>query len=147
MSAFAAVSICRRSLVAVGLALVLPLSALGADNVPPETLDVKVFPDRYIAAGKPFVELAALEAWVRPILIREVWLDGCGPASGKQLMAVVERFQSEYWERMRIRTLPSEEAGCASAAAHAGPLTSDVVQRPADVEFLATDDAGRSILP
>jgi hypothetical protein len=136
-----------RTLVAGGLAFVLSLSALAADNVPPETLDVKVFPDRYIAAGKPFVELAALEAWARPILIREVWLDGCGPASGKQLVAAVEHFQSEYWERIRIRTLPSGEAGCVSAAAHAGPAHGVVGQRPAKAEFLATEDSGRSTLP
>ena len=45
MSAHAAISRFRRTLVAGGLALIAPLSALAVDNVPPETLDVKVFPD------------------------------------------------------------------------------------------------------
>lgn len=147
MSAHAAISRFRRTLVAGGLALIAPLSALAVDNVPPETLDVKVFPDRYVAAGKPFVELAALEAWAKPIVIREVWLDGCGPASGKQLIAALERFHSTYWTRIRVRTFPPGEAACVSAAAYAGLAQDIALQRPADAEFLATDASGRSTLP
>ena len=57
MNACPAVSRCRRSVIAGGLALVFPLSALGLNSVSPEALNVKVFPDRYVAAGKPFFDL------------------------------------------------------------------------------------------
>jgi hypothetical protein len=96
------VSRCRWNLVTAGLALILPLSGFTQDNAPPEALNVKVFPDRYVAAGKPFSDLAALEAWAKPIRIRVLWLDSCGPASTKQLLAAVERFHFVYAEESRF---------------------------------------------
>lgn len=119
MNARALVSRRLRTLVAGGLVLVLPLPALAVDTVPPETLDVKVFPDRYVAAGKPFTSLAALETWAKPILLREIWVDSCGPASARQALAAVERLQSTYKGAIRVRSLPTEEATCASAATQA----------------------------
>src|SRR5512132_1536009 len=98
MNAHPVVSCCRWTFAAGGLALMLPLSAFGLDSVPPEALNVKVFPDRYVAAGKPFSDLATLEAWAKPIHIRTLWLDSCGTASTKQLLAAVERFHSVYAE-------------------------------------------------
>jgi hypothetical protein len=125
------------------LVLVLPLPVLAVDNVPPETLDVKVFPDRYVAAGKPFATLAALEAWAKPILLREVWVDSCGAASAAQAFAAVERLQTTYKGMIRVRSLSVGEATCTSAAKHA-----DVVGgRAIDWTHLATDKMGRSILP
>ena len=120
---------------AVGLAL--PLSGFAADNLPPETLNVKVFPDRYVAAGKPFATLAALEEWARPILLREVWVDSCGPAAAAQTLAAVERLQDTYNGAIRVRTFAS--TGCSGE--HAGAV------RPEDRAYLATDASGRSTLP
>lgn len=106
MNARPVVSPCRWILGVGGLALVFPLSALGLDSAPPEALNVKVFPDRYVAAGKPFSELAALEAWAKPIQIRTLWLDSCGNASTKQLVAAVERFHSYMRRGCRFARLP-----------------------------------------
>ena len=85
-------SLFHRTVVAGGFSLVIPFSGMAADNAPPEALNVKVFPDRYVAAGKSFADLAGLEAWAKPILLRALWLDNCSPASTKQLLAAVERF-------------------------------------------------------
>ena len=69
MNAHSVVSRCRSALVAGGFALIFPLSGLALDNVPPEALSVKVFSDRYVAAGKPFSDLAALEAELSRVII------------------------------------------------------------------------------
>src|SRR5262249_45040531 len=108
MDARPIVSLYSRTFIALGLALLMPRSVMAADNVPPEALNVKVFPDRYVAAGRPFADVAALAAWAKPILIRTLWLDTCGPASTKQLLAAVERFQSDYPEGIQIRALSPE---------------------------------------
>ena len=145
MNARASVSRRIGTFLAAGLGLVLPLSGFAADNLPPETLAVKVFPDRYVAAGKPFANLAALEAWARPILLREVWVDSCGPASAARALAAVEHFQSAYKGAIRVRTLPSGEAGCVSAAAYVS-LTYEGTC-PEDRAYFASDEFGRSMLP
>jgi hypothetical protein len=106
MSAHPIVSRGCMALVAGGFALVLPLSGVALDNAPPEALSVKVFPDRYVAAGKPFSDLAALETWAKPIRIRVLWLDSCGPASTGQLLAAVERFHRVYVEGSRFALTP-----------------------------------------
>src|SRR6267142_2865024 len=112
MNTYAVLSRCRRNIAATGLALILPLPGLALDIVPPEALNVKVFPDRYVAAGKPFSDLGALEAWAKPIRIRVLWLDSCGPASTGQLLAAVERFHRVYVEGVQIRTFGAAEPGC-----------------------------------
>ena len=142
MNAHTVASHCRWTLMAGGLALVFPLSGLGLDSVPPEALNVKVFSDRYVAAGKPFSDLAALEAWAKPIHIRTLWLDSCGNASAKQLVAAVERFHSVYAEGVQVRTFAAGEPECLGAGEQAG------VSRPlADVAYHATDQHGRSTMP
>ena len=102
MSTYAVLSRCRRTVVATAVGAVFPLAGLAADNVPPEALNVKVLPDRYVAAGKQFVDLAALEAWAKPIQIRTLWLDSCGNTSTKRLLAAVERFHAVYAEGGQI---------------------------------------------
>jgi hypothetical protein len=146
MTACAVVSRCRRIL-AGGFALVLPLSALGLDSVPPEALNVKVFSDRYVAAGKQFSDLAALEAWAKPILIRTLWLDSCGNASTRHLVAAVERFHSSYAEGIQIRTFAVGEPACLGAAEQANWGRDDVGRAPADEAYYATDQSGRSTMP
>jgi hypothetical protein len=142
MNANSFVSRCRWILAAGGLFLVHPGTALGLDSVPPEALNVKVFSDRYVAAGKPFSDLAALEAWAKPIRIRTLWLDSCGNGSTKQLLAAVERFHSVYAEGVQIRTFAAGEPECLGAGEQAG------VSRPlADVAYHATDQHGRSTMP
>jgi len=133
-----------KTLVVGGFAFLLPPTGFAFDNVPPETLNVKVFPDRYVAGGKPFADLASLEAWARPILLREVWVDSCGPAAAAQTLAAVERLQSAYKGAIRVRTLASGEAACVSAGEYAR-LSYDL--RPEDRAYLATDESGRSVLP
>lgn len=140
------VSLYIRTIIAGGLLVLIPLSAAAADNLPPETLDVKVFPDRYVVAGRPFADLAALAAWAKPIVIRTLWLDACGPASTKQLLTAVEHFQSVYPEGIQIRTLPAEDAVCESASTDARRMT-EMNYRPPDGQYLAADEFGRSILP
>ena len=147
MSACWIIAKCRRIVVAGGVALVLPLSGLAVDNAPPEALNVKVFPDRYIAAGKSFSDLAALETWAKPIRIRVLWLDSCDPASARSLVAAVERFHSVYVEGIQIRTFGPGEPGCALAAALASSAPPRMSRLPASDEYYATDESGRSRIP
>lgn len=148
MNAYAARSRCGPIIAAMGLALILPQSGLAMDSVPPEALNVKVFPDRYIAAGKPFSDLAALEAWAKPIQIRTLWLDSCGPASTKQLVAAVERFHSVYAEGIQIRTFTAGEAACLVVLAEQATAGRDDASRVSSVpDYYATDRYGRSTMP
>ena len=146
MSTFV-VSRFRRTIVAGGLALILPLPALALDNAPPEALSVKVFPDRYVAAGKPFSDLAALEAWAKPIIVRVLWLDSCGSASTKQLLAAVERFHRVYVEGVQIRTFAAGEPECLVADEQASRDRDGVTRGRADAGYYATDQRGRSTMP
>ena len=147
MNAHSVVSRCRGALVGGGFALIFPLSGLALDNVPPEALSVKVFSDRYVAAGKPFSDLAALEAWAKPIRIRTLWLDSCGPASTGQLLAAVERFHRVYVEGVQIRTFAAGEPACLGTAEQASWDRDSVTRAPADDAYYATDQHGRSTMP
>jgi hypothetical protein len=148
MNAHSVYSRFRCILTAGGLALILPLPALGLDSVPPEALNVKVFPDRYVVAGKPFSDLAALEAWAKPIRIRTVWLDSCGIATTKQLLAAVERFHSVYAEGVQIRTFAAGGHECLDAAEQAGLVRNGVSQALVDESpYYATDQYSRSMIP
>ncbi len=126
-----------RSTLAAAL-VVLPLAAFAADNLPPDALGVKVFPDRYVVAGKQFADLASLEAWAKPIMVKTVWIDSCSPASGKQVLAAVERFQTSYTDAIQVRSLSPRDAGCATA---------DMVGRNPGNDYFATDEQGRSLIP
>jgi hypothetical protein len=141
------ISLCRRTVIAGGLFLLFPLSGLAVDNTPPETLNVKVYPDHYVAAGKPFADLASLEAWAKPILIHTVWLDFCGPVSTTQLLDAVARFHAAYPEGIQVRTLSPGDAGCVYAAGRASRSAAEEDLVPADAGFLASDESGRSKLP
>jgi hypothetical protein len=138
---------CRTTVIAAGFALAFPLSGAAADNVPPETLNVRAFSDHYVAAGKPFADLAALEAWARPIVIRSVWLDFCYPPTTRELVSTVERLHSAYSSEMQIRTLHPGEAGCVPEAGHSSQLPAHVGTMRDDTEYLATDAFGRGTLP
>lgn len=141
------VSLCRRTILTGGFALIIPLSGITADNAPPEALNVKVFPDRYVAAGKSFADLSTLEAWAKPILIRALWLDNCSPASTTQLLAAVERFHTAYSDGIQIRALSPGEARCVLAAGNDGHTLADMQSVRADTEYFAADELGRSKLP
>jgi len=141
------VSLYSRTVIAGAFAFAIPLAGIAADNAPPEALNVKIFPDRYVAAGKPFADVAALAAWAKPIVIRTLWLDTCGSASTKQLLAAVERFQSTYPDGIQIRALSAEEAGCVSAASNETRAVTDGKPGRADAAYLASDESGRSMLP
>jgi len=147
MNARPLVSLLRTSVVAAGLALALPLPGVAADNAPPEALNVKVFSDHYIVAGKQFTDLTALEAWAKPILVREVWLDFCDPVPTKQFMAAIERFHTAYPEGIQIRALSPEDERCVSAGESASRSPADMALARVDAEYLATDENGRSTLP
>ena len=147
MSAYADLSRCCRNIVAAGLAFVLPLSALALDPVPPEALSVKVFSDRYVAAGKPFSDLAALEAWAKPIRSRVLWLDSCGPASKGQLLAAVERFHTVYVEGVQIRTFAAGEPACLGTTEQASGGRDSVSRELTDGAYYASDKSGRSLVP
>lgn len=147
MSAYAALSRCCRNIAAAGLAFVLPLSAFALDPVPPEALSVKVFADRYVAAGKPFSDLATLEAWAKPIRSRVLWLDSCGPASKGQLLAAVERFHTAYVEGVQIRTFAAGEPACVGTAEQASAGRNSVSRELTDGAYYASDKSGRSLVP
>jgi hypothetical protein len=115
--------------------------------VPPEALNVKVFSDRYVAAGKPFSDLAALEAWAKPIHIRTLWLDSCGNASAKQLVAAVERFHSVYAEGVQIRTFAAGAPECLGPIEQVGSARHGVGEALAGAAYYATDQNGRSTMP
>jgi hypothetical protein len=114
MSTHTIVSRFYRAAVAGGLAFIFPLAAVAVDTAPAQTLTVSVFSDGYIAAGRQFSDLDALERWVKPTSPRVLRLDGCGPASATQLLATVERFQHAYLE---IRMLGVGEPGCVAGVA------------------------------
>ena len=135
------------TLVAAGLALAMPVSGLAFDKAPAEALNVKVFPDRYVAAGKPFVDLAALEAWAKPSRIRVLWLDGCGPASSGQLLAAVERFHRIFVEGVQIRSFAAGDPACAEAGEQGRSIRESVTRATAEEAYLATDQYGRSTIP
>ena len=136
-----------KTLMAALLALNIPLPARALDSAPPEALDVKIFPDRYVAAGKPFSDLAALEAWAKPIRIRFLWLDTCAPATARQLLAAVERFHSVYAEGIQIRALDPNDPRCVSEAEDANWSRITAVRLPSSDEYQATDESGRSSMP
>ena len=112
----------------VVIALTLSVShwAAAADDA----LLVKVLPDRYVSAGNSFNDVATLAAWSGHSRSRALSLESCGAASTRQLLAAVERFQATYPDGIRIRSLLPGEPGC-----------------PGDAEYLASDAAGRSMLP
>jgi len=146
MNARPVVSHCRWILIAGSLTF-CPLAAFGQDWVPPEALNVKVFPDRYVAAGKPFSDLAALEAWAKAIQIRTLWLDSCGNASTTQLVAAVERFHSIYAQGVQIRTFAAGAPECVGSAEQVGGVRDGVSRALADGAYYATDPYGRSTMP
>jgi hypothetical protein len=117
------------------------------DNVPPEALSVKVFPDRYVAAGRAFTDLGALESWARPIRIRVLWLDNCSRVSVQPLLAAVERFHSVYAEGIQIRTFSPGEPTCLSAPEHATWAQDRMSRLPRSDEYYSTDESGRSKMP
>ena len=114
MSAHTIVSRFSRAAVAGGLALILPLVAFALDPAPARSLSVSVFSDRYVAAGRQFSDLDALEGWVKSGSPRVLRLDGCGAASATRFLAAVERFQHVYLE---IRMSEAGEPGCTTVAA------------------------------
>jgi hypothetical protein len=120
-------SMYRSTATAAALALAIPLSLAAGEDA----LRVKVLPDRYVAAGHTFANVAALAAWSAPIPIKALSLETCGTSSTRQLLAAVERFQSAYADGIQIRALREGDPGCASA----------------ETEYLVTDGWGRSILP
>jgi hypothetical protein len=144
MNASAVTAGFRRRIATAVLALGVPFCGVAADGVPPEALNVKVFPDRYVAAGRPFADLASLDAWAKTIRIRTVWLDGCGNASARQLIAAVERFYPLYTEGVQVRVLGPADPGCVEPVVVG---TAQVRALPAAHEYFATDRAGRSALP
>lgn len=128
MNAHAVLSIGRRCIAAAGVALVLPLSGLATESAPPEALSVKVFPDVYVAGGRSFTTVAALEAWVAaleawsvPSQTRSLLLDSCGPGSTGQLLAAVEWLYQAHADAVRIRTFAAGDPVCVAAAAQASP--------------------------
>jgi hypothetical protein len=127
MPARSVTSMCLSTASAAALAFAIPLSLAAGEDA----LEVKVLPDRYVAAGHTFANVAALAAWSAPIPIRALSLETCGPSSTRHLLAAVERFQSVYADGIRIRALREGDPGCASTEA----------------EYLATDGSGRSMLP
>jgi hypothetical protein len=105
-----------RNITAAVLTLVLPLCGIAAEGAPPDVLTVKVYPDRYVAAGQSFSDLVALENWSKPARMRVLWLDSCGPESSAQLLAAVERFHRLYVDGVRIWTFDVTESACFVAA-------------------------------
>jgi hypothetical protein len=132
-------------LATTGLALALPLSAHALDAAHQGTLSVKVFPDRYVAAGKSFADPEALAAWAQPSRGRVLLLDTCGVASIGQLLAAVQRFHSEYTEGIQIRTFGAGEPACVATVAQAAQ--GRVSAAPADLPYYASDQSGRSLVP
>ena len=129
----------RLTLATAAAALLMPFATLAADNAPPDALNVKVFPDRYVVASMSFTDLASLEAFAKPVVLRSLWLDSCSPASSKQIVAAVERFQTAYEQGIQIRTFSPRSPECASA---------DLVGRGQfGTDYFATDESGRSMTP
>ena len=147
MDAYAAPSRCQRRFAAVAFALVLPLSGLAMESVPPDALSVKVYPDRYVAAGKSFPNLAALEAWSKPTQLRVLWLESCGSASTAHLLAAVERLHRVYVGGVQIRTFAESERACLGAAEPASSGLDEPSQALLGLPYYPSDRSGRSAVP
>jgi hypothetical protein len=123
--------VCRNLVLAI-LALAAPFSSLALEPAP--FLRVQVYPDHYSLAGQTYADLAALAARVEPLGANALQIDGCGAASGKRLVAAVERFHGAYVQGIQIRQLDPREPGCS-------------LQALADTDYYATDERGWSMLP
>jgi hypothetical protein len=135
----------RISRTAAALALALPLAALAADRTSGATLAVTVFPDRYVAAGVPFVDLDALNALVAPMNPSVLQLDGCGPESAGALLAAAERFRGSYLE---LRMLAAAEGSCSAAATVSAVRVSQAGGAvPARAAYRPTDRYWQSVMP
>ncbi|HZA95462.1 MAG TPA: hypothetical protein VE421_04935 [Burkholderiaceae bacterium] len=137
----------RRRIAAATLALGLPLSGLALDGVPPESLSVKIFADRYVVAGKPFSDIAALEAWAAPNRTRVLRLDSCGPASTEHLLAAVERFHKVYVEGIQIRSFAAGEPACVGSVEQASSSLNSASEIQTGLPYYPSDKSGRSLVP
>jgi len=138
-------TVSRISRTAAALALAFPLAALAADRTSGATLSVTVFPDRYVAANVPFVDLDALNALVAPMNPSVLQLDGCGPESANALLAAAERFRGSYLE---LRMLAAAEGSCsASATVSAVRVSQAGGAVPARAAYRPTDRYWQSVMP
>jgi hypothetical protein len=129
--------------VAGSVALLLPLAAVALDPAPARSLSVSVFSDRYVAAGRQFSDLDALEGWVKSASPRVLRLDGCGAASAARLLATVERFQHSYLD---IRMSEAGDAGCTTVAAGRS-IPAAIRQQPPGHHDFAVDRYWRNVAP
>jgi len=138
-------TVSRISRTAVALALAFPLAALAADRTSGATLSVTVFPDRYLAADVPFVDLDALNALVAPMNPSVLRLDGCGPESANALLAAAERFRGSHLE---LRMLTAAEGPCSAAATVSAVRVSQAGGAvPARAAYRPTDRYWRNVMP
>jgi hypothetical protein len=137
----------RRIIGAASIALLLPLPALALDSTPSDTLSVRVYADRYVAAGTQFSDVESLAAWAGPARTRVLALDSCGPAATAPLLAAVERFHRVYVDGVRIRTFAPGAPACVGGAEPPRSTGAEPTLPWAALPYYASDTTGRSSVP
>ena len=145
MNVHSIVSRFNRLSVAAGLALVFPLAALAQDRTSGATLSVAAFPDRFVSAGVPFVDLDALAALVDPANPSVLRIAACGDESANAMLVAAERFSGSYLElAMQVASEPActtaARLGAIRVSQAGGPL-------PIRNSYVPSERYWRSVMP
>ncbi len=127
------------------LALAAAVWMAWGGNAAAQTLSVGVFADQYIAAGRSYDDLNALEAAVRRLGVTAVRLDGCGAADSIAQRAAAHRLRDLYVEmRVLDRTAPDCEAHLAAYVMPARALARD---EPSGIDRRVVDAWWHALMP
>lgn len=98
--------------IATAACLIFPAHGFAADATGARTRLVRVLPDHYLAGGKRFHDLDALEAWVTASGATALRLESCTSAANKALGAATARFRHMYLD---LRVPASGQVACRDA--------------------------------
>jgi hypothetical protein len=126
----------RRTILAAGGSLLwlLPIGGAGAQT---PAVSVGVFPDHYVAAGRSFDDLNALEDAIAPMRPERVQLTACGDGTARALRAAAHRFRNASLE---LRTAARGDAACEPGSAARAVRVSQIAgPRPTGIHDEAVD--------
>jgi hypothetical protein len=90
------ISSLRKLAIAASVVFWVPLSGLAQDSVANGTLAVSIFAEHYVAAGRVFADLDAVQSLAQPMRPRALRLDLCDPTASRRLLAAGYRFRHAY---------------------------------------------------
>jgi hypothetical protein len=106
-------------------------------------INITVFAESYVVAGRSFDDLNSLEIQITGMHARRINLLACGPRATRSLKAAVHRFRHVP---VQIRALDSDEPEC-SKVALATPVRERIGQRPYGIDDEAVDRYWRELVP